>query len=51
MAWKSKTILWVVVGMMMPALVACSIDFYKFNGASIDYTKTCLLYTSPSPET
>ena len=40
MAWKSKTILWVVVGMMMPALVACSIDFYKFNGASIDYTKT-----------
>ena len=49
MAWKSKTILWVVVGMMMPAFVACSIDFYKFNGASIDYSKAKTIQIADFP--
>lgn len=40
MVWRSKFNVFLASFLVMFTLVACSIDFYKFNGASIDYTKT-----------
>lgn len=40
MAWKGRKLLFVAPVLMVLMFAACSIEFYKFNGASIDYTKT-----------
>lgn len=40
MAWKGRKLLIVAPVLMVLMFAACSIEFYKFNGASIDYTKT-----------
>lgn len=43
MAWRSNRksqITFFLSALLVLVLSACSIEFYKFNGASIDYTKT-----------
>ncbi len=43
MAWRSNhksQITFFLSALLVLVLSACSIEFYKFNGASIDYTKT-----------
>lgn len=48
MDWTNKTIKVVVVAALAAILTACSVS-YKFNGASIDYSKTKTIQISDFP--
>ena len=47
---KIKLAMWLVVSVISFSLVSCSIS-YKFNGSSIDYTKTKTISISDFPNT
>ena len=48
MDWTNKTIKVVVVAALAAILTACSVS-YKFNGASIDYSKTKTIQIADFP--